>query len=254
MPSYVNIIVETIEADLAQATKAISLVEREGPGVIRFLVKSYLRQYPLVPAAVGTEISELLIARLVSMCAFSKEVIKGQEKLAHMLGNPDRLRAAAAAIDASVTTASHNLSTDARPNSLVAMSDNTQWDGGASGLYAKSFVGQSEAVDHIAINSQVLQDTLGKMADAIEQFYIGLAIGVAGLVAAIIGFVGAILAAVTVVLVPAAIIAAVAAGVTAIAAEATLSATFFNEMQGMSDDIGALHTKLQAWPSAHFAS
>jgi hypothetical protein len=253
-PSYVNVLVDEIETQLENATSAINLLEREGPAVIRILVNSYLDTIPLVPGAMKNEIDELLIARLLSACKYSKEVIKGEEKLAHMLGNPDRLRAAASTIDRAVTTGSQNLSTDVRPDSLEAMSDDSQWKGGASQLYAKSFIGQSEAVDHISTNSAVLADTLNKMADAIEQFYIGLSIGIIGLVAAILAFVGAVLAAVTIVAIPAAIIAAIAGAVTAIGAEATLVATFFNEIQGMSDDIGALHTKMKAWPSAHFAS
>jgi hypothetical protein len=252
--SYVNTVVEMIESQAAEATTAINTLEREGPRVIRLLVNSYLDTIPLFPKAMENEISGELIARLIAASNYAKEMLVEEVKLAHMLGNPDRLRAAAGVIDSAVVTAATNLSTDVRPDSLIAMSDPTQWDGPASYIYPKSFVGQSQAVALAGTEAAVLSEALGSLANVIEQFYGQLLLAVVGLVLAIASFVVAILTAITAVGIPVAIVAAVIAGLSADAAMGTLAMAFLTEMQSVSDSIGSLHKNPKAWPSAHFAS
>jgi hypothetical protein len=252
--SYVDDLVNAIEYELGEATVGLNGLHQHGPAIIRQLVNVTVDTFLPVPGAIKNRIADLLIADLLEMISYSRDSIKYMEKAAHMLGSPDALRAAAQMVEDSADKASIDLAADVRPDSLKAMMDSTKWDGEASQLYEKSFLGQNDAVARIATYGAVVEDALGKLADAIEQFYGELVVGVGTLVAAILAAIGAVIAAATVAGIPFAIGLAVGACVSAIASAVSLILMIMTIMQDVSGDIGKLHSSIEPWPKANFVS
>jgi len=252
--SYVDDLVAGIELGLSEATNGLNQLQSVGPRIIHVLVDTTLDTVLPVPEVAKNRIADLLITDLMESIQFTRDAVKQMEKYAHMLGSPDALRAAASTIENSIDTASGDLASDMRPDSLKAMMDDSKWAGGASQLYAKSFIDQNDAASRIATYGAVMEDSLGKLADGIEQFYVELAVAVATFVAAILTAIGAIITAATVVGAPFGIGLAIAACVSALASLGSVIAMWITISQEVSDDIGGLHSHLKPWPTAQFAS
>jgi len=251
--SYVDAVVDQIESSLSSARSNLDVLEERGPGIIRTLTNTYLDTFAHFPPFVKNEIADKLIAELRACVSYARKMVAEQEKLAHMLGSPDALRASASVLDNTVNKGSLDLASDVIPNSLGAMSDSSKWDGGSSQLYAKSFVGQNDEVARIKPYGQVLEDALGKLADAIEQYYFELVVCVLSAAAAIVQAVSAVVAAVGIITIPYAVGVLVGAIIAAIAAIGALVSMVFNIMQQVSDSIGGLHADLKPWTLPKFA-
>ncbi|MEO7121951.1 MAG: hypothetical protein ABI400_02305 [Lacisediminihabitans sp.] len=254
MSSYVDLIVTEVDEALQRATTGLDGLQLHGPGIIRELVNTYLDTFLPVPGVIKNEIANKLIGEMMDVIGYAREAIAVNKKMAHMLGSPDALRAAAQVLDTGVNKVSRDLASSVRPDSLEAMSDDSKWQGGASQLYAKSFTGQSDAVTRIAEYGRVLEATLGKLADAIEQFYAELLVAVLSLVAAILTLVLAILTALGIVTIPIAVVSAIGAILSVLATAASIAAMVMTIMQEVSGSLSDLHSNLQPWPSAKFAS
>jgi hypothetical protein len=252
--SYVDGLVAGIDGALEGADAKLDQLKVQGPGVIRRLVDLYFELFPLVPSAMKNEVVARLVVEMDAAIAYAHDNIVECEKLAKKLGSPDALRAGAAALDAQVNKASNDLAANVRPDSLVAMDDSSKWDGAASELYSKSFVGQSQAVARIEQYGKLLEDALGHLADAIEQYYIELLAAVLTLAAAIAQAVLAILIACGVVTVPFGLALAITACITALGTIGSVIAMFITIGQEVGDSIGDLHSDLTPWPTAKFAS
>lgn len=246
--SYVDLICDTMRAQLTQAEKALDGLEMLAPTIVRELVNLYLKPFPLVPQFVEDRIAALLLKEVLAGIAYFRKYLPILRDMVNSLGSPDQLRLAASTLSSDVSDASTAMAAAMDSGYLLGMRE-ANWSGAAAEGYRLAFPGQPDATDRISEFSDKLHDALRSLADGIEQFYVELAIAVVTFLGAVIGYVVAIIEAAGVITIPVAIGQAVAANLALVASLLAVGAMFLTISQTVNNQIDTLNDDVPAWPT-----
>jgi hypothetical protein len=228
---YVEAIKAFEHGRLADAEQTVRTLRAGCDPVIRQLVDVYLDTFPPFPFKdrAGDEIAEQVIEVVQGVCDQVIESIEALDELVDWIGGPEALRAAAAALETQVNAPTAQLSLDIDGAALPALAS---WvDLPASETYRDVRGAQVDELNRLPQLITSLRSVLRGMADAIEQFYIELAVAITGAVVAVGSLVLAVLEAAGVITIPLAVVSIVTAIIGAVAAAAGVVGLVVTTMQ-----------------------
>lgn len=240
-----------IEGCLKRQVETLDFLEKHGPSMIRALVPGRVGVVQ-VPGFIKDKIADFWIDRLMEAIAYARRVNAVMQIMVRYLGSPDALRAASSALNSAVSSKAEDYAlANLREDSLMAMSDPSQWSGPGSAPYAKSFDGQSEAFSRVSEYAGKMDGALSDMAKNIEDYYRALRDAAISLVEIIAGIVLLIATWETIIGGIVGVILAIIGVVSLINALTDLSD---DQMLTTQELLSGLNSDIQAWPKATFAT
>jgi hypothetical protein len=191
--SYVDDIRSTNDTLLSQADEAVDDIKASAPDAIRDGVQKWVDNQAfglgkLVPDGLVDEGADIVIDVVMTILDQCDEAITALRAGNQYLGSPESLRAAAEALGELGTKADTIKIDSSRLTGLLSWDDPP-----ASRVYNESIESQSQSLARIAQTASSIGDALDTHADDIENYYIQLALIVAGAVVTILGVVAAVL-------------------------------------------------------------
>lgn len=195
MTSYVDVLRVQIEDNLDRCDELLDWIDREAPPIIRTAVPIYLMTIPPlgVPVPANNPLTAAWLAYIAGATGRARQLVSVYRAAVSYVGSPDALRAARDVIGTSIVTPAHDLAARITPGNLDSTDPNLWNDGLASSGYARKVIDRDDETRRVAELAAPLGQGLGDMADAIEAFYIELALAVAGAVSFLVGVVVAVI-------------------------------------------------------------
>jgi hypothetical protein len=190
--SWVDDIRRTALDQVDGCEKVLSWADAKAPPLIRWVIDNHVLTMMLPQFEKDYIASHLidLFHKLIDVC---RQVLDKYREMVSMLGSPDNLRASAAVLKDDVSGKASALGRSVTADSLASLLDSNWVDGDASEIYEHAFETQAAPLAEVSSTADTLHDALRTVANGIEDYYVQLALAIAGGVAAIAGTVVAVL-------------------------------------------------------------
>ncbi|MGV8885362.1 MAG: hypothetical protein ACOH1T_07210 [Microbacteriaceae bacterium] len=182
---------ERLAVLIRRCEDVLDATEQHGPKMVGDNVRRNVDAFAL-SAESHDQLMSASSAILEKVVSQTRRVLMLQKSMADALGDPDRLRAAAQSINDRVAGSSRTLADQVRPSALIAMNNSDLWNGPGAEGYARSLVGQDDAVRHVAVVGAEIEHLLAEFAGNIEQYYSTLLTTVGRLYGALLAIAGTV--------------------------------------------------------------